>query len=128
MPSGNPPDRDLSLYLVWSNNNELGGFGPRTDDISRLGLDDMRFIHRGDRGDQVVVNGISFAESQTEAINQAQIGESLSGSEVNLISTSTDKQFMVYLLRVAASYLPIGSTDRRRKYMIRYQMELKRTN
>ena len=127
MPAGSVPDADLVLYLVWSNSGQLGGFGPRTLDVSRMGLDDMRFIDIGSRGDRVTIPALDFAADLAQAKELVSTYEALSGKEVTLSSTSTLKQWLVYLHRVNAVYVPIGNTDPNKNYAIRLQLDCQRT-
>ena len=127
MPAGTPPSKELEIYLVNSRGTNLGAFGPDFEEITRLGLSEQRFSQTTARGDLVQVTGIHFTEDLSATREFIQFAEGLQSYEVNLKSSSTDKEWMVFLRRVASNYQPIVDTGRG-NYLIQFSFELQRTN
>ena len=126
MPAGTPPSKNLELYLVRSNESQLGAFGPTFEEITRLGLSNQRFSQTTPRGDVVQITAIHFTEEKVDATEFVDFVEGLQSYEINLESTSTGKEWMVFLRRVVANIVPIVDTGRG-SWMIDFVFELQRT-
>ncbi len=125
MPAGNPPTAELNVYLIDS--DSIGAFGPTLNEITRLGLNEQRFVKGADRGEVTFASGIHFAESEEEAKEFVQLLTDLQGKEMTLYSTSTDKDWSVFLKSSRSFYRPHVSTDPLRAYIIRLRLEIQRT-
>ena len=125
MPAGNPPSAELNVYLI--NSDTIGAFGPTLSEITRLGLNEQRFVKGADRGEVTFLTGIHFAETEEEAVEFLQLVTDLQGKELTLYSTSTDKDWLVFLRSSRTFYRPHVSTDPLRSYIIRLRLEVQRT-
>jgi len=67
MPAGNPPSKNQAFYLVRSDQQQAGAFGPEFEDVTRLGVESQRYVQTAPRGDLVQVPAIHFVESEQEA-------------------------------------------------------------
>lgn len=125
MPAGNPPSNQLTLYQVDSIG--IGSFGPTFRDISRLGLNEIRYVVGANRGEVTTVRCLHYTIDEQSAIEHLGKVKDLQGTEINLISESTDKDWDVFLRRSRGYYRPVGSTDPNKNYLITYQLEIQRT-
>jgi len=125
MPDGNAPTAVLKLYQVDSNG--IGGFGRTLSEITRLGLDELRYVKGAKRGDVSQVRCLHYMETELEAKEFIEDTENLQGSEMTLRSTSTEKEWLVFLLEVSSFYRPVVSTDPLKNYLITFTLSLQRT-
>jgi len=125
MPAGNPPSNELNLYNVWSDG--IGSFGPSLNEITRLGLRELRYIKGADRGETTNVSAIHMVQTEQEAKEYIETVTNLLGTEITLYSTSTEKSWSVFLIASRAFYRPMESTNELWNYIIRFQLELQRT-
>ena len=126
MPTGNPPSKNQAFYLVRSVGNEFGAFGPEYEEVTRKGLTSQKFSQTTPRGDLSQVPAMHFTNSEQEAREFIETVEGLQGYEVTISSTSTGKEWMVFLRRVAGTYRDIVDTGRG-SYKIDFNLELQRT-
>jgi hypothetical protein len=125
MPDGNAPTVVLELYQVDSNG--IAGFGPTLQEITRLGLDELRYVKGANRGKVGQARCLHYVETELEAIEKIQDIEGLQGSEMTLVSTSTEKEWLIFLLEVDAFYRPVVSTDPLKNFLITIVLTNQRT-
>ncbi len=125
MPDGSVPSNTLTLYQVDSDG--IGPFGPRLREITRIGLDELRYIKGANRGDVANVRALHYTSTKQEAIEHIDLVEGLHGKEMNLESSSTDKNWLIFLLSSTSFYVPVSSTDPNKNFLITYNLSHQRT-
>ena len=125
MPDGNAPTAVLEVYQVDSDG--ISGFGPSLQEISRLGLDELRYIKGANRGKVASTRCLHYLETELEAKEFIEDTEDLQGDEMTLRSTSTEKEWLIFLLEVDAFYRPVVSTDPLKNYLVTMTLTNQRT-
>jgi len=125
MPQGNPPSNQLTLYNVFSDG--IGAFGPTLQEITRVGLNELRYVKAANRGQITQASAIHFVESEQAAKEFENLVRDLQGTEITLISESTDKDWTVFLRSSASFYRPCVHTNPLFNYIIRFTLEVQRT-
>lgn len=125
MPSGNPPTSRLSVYLI--NSSTIGSFGPSLREITRIGLSKLRYVKGANRGQRNQATGIHFTATEAEAKEKIAQMEGLQGKEVEVLSTSTEKNWTLFFISVSAFYRPCDGTNAARNYIIRFSIDCQRT-
>jgi hypothetical protein len=125
MPQGHPPTNQLSLYVVFSEG--IGAFGPTLEEITRLGLNKLRYVKGAERGAVTTATAFHFANTEQQAIEHLELVRVQQGKEMTLYSQSTDKSWTVFLRSSQGFYQPCVHTDPNKNFIIKYQLEIQRT-